>query len=142
MFGRSIVALAVVASLFLASQAFALGADLPAEQVAQHGPHAVHGYFVNEFDVFFFRADTEAFNEYLAKLAEGRDRKPLVVLREGKLLARSPWSPPGEEKPADWMLKTSADGSFIPVVEVWLGGDIDKAKIDLPKGVRASDAAK
>lgn len=50
----------------------------------------VHGYFVNWVDVFFFRGETAAFNEFLAKYSQLPDTKLHVVIHPGKLEVRSP----------------------------------------------------
>ncbi|HEV7281983.1 MAG TPA: hypothetical protein VGN57_17405 [Pirellulaceae bacterium] len=117
--------------------AYGFGIEFPVGHVkALHGPKAVHGHVVRGTEAIYFEADTAALNAHFATMAE-KGVKPVVSLHEGKLLARTPWANKGKERSADWMMTTELGSSSPPRVHVFLGGQIDREKIVLPKGVEA-----
>lgn len=105
----------------------------------------VHGYFVNDEDVLFYAGDTKAFNEFVKQYAaiDGIERE--VVLRIGPKKARSPWDKEDRDIDVNWSLYIGgawamadrAPGAAMPTrIDVWLGGPIDLAKLEIPEGVK------
>lgn len=134
--------LASLLTLALVTEAFALGADHPKEELAKHGPNCVHGFFVNWIDVFYFAGDATACNAFLAKHAADKGVLVRVKLHAGTKKAASPWDKEDRNLPADWSLTTgdergrvAGDDRKIHRVDVWLGGKVKKDELKFPAGV-------
>ena len=119
-------------------EAFALGSDHPKEQLAAQGPNCVHGFFINESDVFFFAGDAADFNRAAAELVR-KGTKVQIVVHRGAKKARSPWDKADRDLPTDWSVTTgpmarspSVTGPELVRIDVWLGGRIEEADLQYP----------
>jgi hypothetical protein len=149
---------AVVIALTLSFPAivWALGSDHPKQPVNNdkwpkgmaelvNADNRVHGYFVNFEDVFFFKGDTDALNDFLAKYAQLLGAKLHVVIHGGRLDVRSPWDKQSRDIEADWQLYATPftrdqvqagavkPGPFVTRVDVWLGGSINLDELRVPE---------
>src|SRR5262249_10819958 len=110
----------VVGFLLVPSLALGLGADHPQGQPVfgsdrwpkgladlVNSPLRVHGYFVNETDVFFFAGDTDRLNVFLKSYSQLPDAKLRLVLHLGTLEVKSPWDKQPRDIKADWRLYAS-----------------------------------
>lgn len=110
----------------------------------------IHGYWVNSVDVFFFAGDTQALNDFLAHYSKLKDIKLVVVLHPGPKEARSPWDKDLHAAKADWGLYIAprgwllldadskvkkTDPTTISRVDVWLGGRVRLADLQVPQNV-------
>ena len=99
----SLFALALLGWVFTASEVFALGSDHPKGPVTgnelwpeglkqlANRPDRVHGFWVNETDVFFYNGDSKAFNQFADGYGKLKGTALRVVLHAGTKKARSPW---------------------------------------------------
>jgi hypothetical protein len=130
-----------------ATNAFALGSDFSAKQIAEVSKHCVHGYWVNELTSYYYRGDVAAFHAEIKKL----DESPLpvtwasrqVILRIGPKKAASPWDKAARDIATDWQITTwigeeppAADGSLPrhQKIEIWLGGNLKLEELKIPEG--------
>jgi len=112
-----------------------------------NSPLRVHGYFVNWEDIFFYAGDVKALNGFLKEYGKLADTRLEVVLHPGKKKASSPWDKQPRDLEVDWKLYTtpfSADqikndkiepGPFVTRVDLWLGGQIELEKLEVPQNV-------
>jgi hypothetical protein len=96
-------ALALLCSCFTATEALAIGSDHPKGPVTgnelwreglkqlANRPDRVHGFWVNETDVFFYNGDSKAFNQFADGYGKLKGTALRVVLHAGTKKARSPW---------------------------------------------------
>src|SRR5207249_6119341 len=105
------------ALMFLCWKAFGLGADYRNDMPVRSTGHwpagmtdlvnitnRVHGFFVNDSDVFFFSGSATNFSAFLQDYSkiQGTVDKHRLILHEGLGEAKSPWGKTG--KPCDWKL--------------------------------------
>jgi hypothetical protein len=117
-----------------------LGADHTPEEIKAQGTTCVHGYWVNQTDVFFHAGDIAALNQYLAKQ---KGDKLSVQFHQGTKKARSPWDKADRSIDVDWCITTGdwqlsasdADKGRIRI-DVWLGGKIKRDEVKLPDGAK------
>lgn len=139
--------------VFAAPEVFGLGSDHPKGPVDGHAhwPQGlkelvnregrVHGFWVNDEDVFFYAGDTQALNQFLEVYAKLPKTALTVVIHPGLKNARSPWERQDRDLPTQWSLHTggdSKDGRFVTRVDVWLGGRIRLEHVRLPANVEAA----
>jgi hypothetical protein len=145
--------LVVCVPLLLPVPALGLGADHPKGPISADNaswpqglldlanrPDRVHGFWVNDVDVFFYAGDSKALHDFLAAYAKLKDTQLRVVLHPGRGEARSPWDRTARG-PADWRLYVEA-GNPDPMgprtlsrVDVWLGGGVRLADLRVPPNV-------
>jgi hypothetical protein len=108
------------------------------------GDNRVHGFFVNETDILFFRGDALALNTFLTKYSELLGTKLQLVLHPGKLEVKSPWDKQPRKIAADWKLYAAPyeeggaqpkSGEFVTRVDVWLGGSVKLEELRVPANV-------
>jgi hypothetical protein len=152
--------LAVLTGLLVAaSDGFSLGSDHPKGPVVQNPAwpaglaelfnraERVHGFWVNETDVFFYAGDTQAFNQFLEAYAKLPKTSLRVVIHAGAKNARSPWDKQDRDLPIQWSLTSSIrggipnadhkDGRFYTRVDLWLGSRIRLEELRIPANVEA-----
>ena len=143
---RRLVAIALTLGCFhlTASTACALGADHGKAGLAKgelvKGQTPVHGYFVNEEDVFFYAGDTAAFNKFAASYGKLKKVSLKVVIHPGAKKARSPWDKADRNIPVTWSYYVAApDGTpgkpASTQVDVWLGSQIKLQELRIPANV-------
>jgi len=110
----------------------------------------VGGYFVNANDTFFYDGDTIDVNAFLAAAAAVKKTPLRIYLHEGLGFGGKPWG--AAERPiVDWKLAVLRRGwgpdapvdpkapegkpGYVLVANVWLGRNIEEAKLKLPPGV-------
>jgi hypothetical protein len=144
---------------FLTPEALALGSDHPKGPVAGNDgwpaglqqlvnrQDRVHGFWVNETDVFFYDGDTRAFHQFVAGYSKLKGTALEVVLHPGAKKARSPWDKAERDVPVAWSLHASfspLDGvgapkgrhRFYSRVHVWLGSRVKLEELRIPAAVR------
>jgi hypothetical protein len=161
--------------LFASRNVFAVGADHPAGQPiigSTNWPagleklvtftNRVHGFFVNQEDLFFYSGDAVALSAFLRDYAklEGVVAKRLIQ-HEGVGEAKSPWAKEGQ--PCDWELYVCPKGwhnlaelskggtnsvevlqiaakeaGYIVEVHVWIGGRLALDQVEIPKTVEVT----
>jgi hypothetical protein len=152
----SYVALLMV--LISADSVCALGSDIPKGPVGSpqwpagltellNRPNRVHGYFINQMDVYFYTGDVSAFNEFIAQYAALKGTSLSLTLRPGRGTANSPWD---KEKttPCDWFVnvrriwskdapadRATTKPSFSVSMSLYLGGQIDLKDVKVPLSV-------
>src|SRR5580704_11400888 len=95
--GRYALGLVLTALIVITpSPAFALGADYSQDDLKSHvgrfgGQTAIHGYWVNWEDVFFYAGDAKAFNQFVEAYSNFKHVKLQVVIHPGTTNASSPW---------------------------------------------------
>jgi hypothetical protein len=126
------------------SKAHALGADHGKAGLAKgelvKGQTPVHGYFVNEVDVFFYAGDTAAFNKFAVRYGKLKKATLRVVIHPGTKKARSPWDQADRNIPVTWSYHAAetgeAPGQPAPTqVDVWLGSQINLKDLRIPANV-------
>ena len=155
---RKVAVAGMILTLLIPAVAWALGSDHPKQPVNNdkwpkgladlvNADNRVHGYFVNWQDVFFFKGDTVAINDFLDKYAQLRSVKLHLVIHAGRLVVRSPWDEQPRDIEADWQLYATRftpdqvqdgrvkPGPFVTRVDVWLGGAIKLDELRVPKNV-------
>lgn len=106
----------------------------------------VHGYWVNETDVFFYDGNTQAFNQFMAGYTKLKNTTLKVVIRPGAKKARSPWDKAERDIPVAWSLHISflpldeldakkGAGRFYTRVDVWLGSRVRLEEMHIPAGI-------
>lgn len=151
---RSPFALALLGGVILTTGVFALGSDHPKgpvtgnerwpgglEELANRQDR-VHGYWVNETDVFFYNGDTVQLNQFLIDCAQLHNTSLHVVLHPGAKKARSPWDQADRDIPVSWVLyasfhplegsKPKAGDQYHTRVDVWLGSQVKLEDLDIP----------
>ena len=121
-------------------EVLASGSDHPKEKLAVQGENCVHGYCVNQSDVFSFTGDAADFTKFVADLAKKRGAKLQVVLHQGTKKARSPWDKADRDIPVDWSVTTGPMARGVRIkgetelvrIDLWLGGKLKKEDIKLP----------
>jgi hypothetical protein len=107
----------------------------------------VHGYFVNDEDVLLYAGDTKALNEFVKQYADTSGIEKDVVLRVGPKKARSPWDHEDRDIEVNWSLYIAgpmsiadrpAGAPLVTRIDVWLGGAINLAKVEIPDGVKVT----
>jgi hypothetical protein len=138
---------------------FGLGADHPDGQPVTasnwpdgmaglvNGTNRIHGFFVNDVDVFFFVGTATNFSSFLedySKIGSAVDRHRLI-LHEGDGDAKSPWGKNG--RACDWELYGQGNGwkngimtNYILEVHFWTGGKIALDQVTIPKNVEVTNA--
>jgi hypothetical protein len=152
--------------------AFGLGSDYPNERPVTastnwpkgldklvNSTNRVHGFFVNQEDMFFFSgnaSDLTAFLRDYAQLDGVVSRR--LILHDGVGEAKSPWDKAG--RPCDWKLyvcpkgwhnigvlsrqgtnsvevlrKAAHEPGYVSEVHFWTGGRIAKDQVEIPKNV-------
>ena len=106
----------------------------------------VHGFFVNEQDVFFFSGNATNLTRFLRDYSKIRGiEKHRLILRKGVGEAKSPWGKIG--RPCDWKLygclkgwrsKDPKEKSFILEVHFWTGGRINLDHVTIPQNVEVT----
>jgi len=155
---RFLFALALLCWGFTTSEALALGSDHPQGPVAGNNlwpeglkelvnrPDRVHGYFVNETDVFFYNGDSKALNEFLDGNSKLTNTALRVVIHAGTKKARSPWDKAERNIPVAWSFHASsspldglsvpnAGGRFYTRVDVWLGSQVKLEELRIPANI-------
>ena len=135
--------LALLVAGWVSQEAFALGSDHPKERLTAQGRNCVHGYFVNESDVYFFAGAAADFNKAAAELAK-KGTTVQIVVHKGAKKARSPWDKADRDIPADWSVTTGPMARGIRVegegkllrIDLWLGGKIKKDDVRYPPALR------
>jgi hypothetical protein len=106
----------------------------------------VHGFWVNETDVFFYDGDTRAFNQFLDAYGKLKSTALQVVLHPGARKARSPWDKAERNIPVTWSLHASFDpldhvpvpnaaGRFYTRIDVWLGSRLKLEDLRIPANI-------
>src|SRR5262245_43665404 len=129
-----VFALSVALFPLSASEALALGRDLPKDYLEEHGQLVkgqvpVHGYMFNWPDTFFYAGETAAFNKFVEAYSKRNDLKLRVVIHVGTKKASSPWDKADRDIPVDWSYHVwnAAPNPQNPApskVDVWLGSRI------------------
>jgi hypothetical protein len=143
---RQLFVFALIVALFplSASEALALGRDLPRDYLEDHGQLVkgqipVHGFMVNWVDVFFYSGDTADFNRFVEAYSKLENVELRVVIHAGARKARSPWDKEDRDIPVDWsydVWNTAKGGKPAPTrVDVWLGSRIKLADVRIPANV-------
>ena len=136
-------------------QALGLGGDHPNGQPARSNgnwpngmedlvniTNRVHGFFVNDQDVFFFSGSVTNFTQFLQQYSkiQGIVDTHRLVLHEGAGEAKSPWEKVGRS--CDWKLYGRGNGwkagvitNYVLEVHLWTGGHIALEKVVVPKNV-------
>jgi len=142
-----VFALSVALFPLSASEALALGRDLPKDYLEEHGQLVkgqipVHGYMVNWEDVFFYSGDTADFNRFVEAYSKLENVELRVVIHAGARKARSPWDKEDRDIPVDWSYyvwntgTTARGGKPAPArVDVWLGSRIKLEDVRIPANV-------
>jgi hypothetical protein len=153
---RRMTKVAVAGAMLVAWSVFGLGSDYRNDQPVGgttawpegvrelvNVTNRVHGFFVNDEDVFFFAGNTTNFNEFLAGYSKILGiEKHRIVLHGGVGEARSPWSTNGQA--CDWKLYAYSKSwlahdpkqkTFVLEVHFWTGGKIALDQVAIPKGV-------
>ena len=166
----------IVWTMFIATRnAFALGAGHPNDQPvigSTNWPagleklvnvaNRVHGFFVNQEDMFFYSGDTAALSAFLRDYAklDGVVNKRMIR-HNGVGEAKSPWAKDG--LPCDWELyvcpeswhniaelsrggtnsvevlqKAAKEPGYVVEVHVWTGGRLALDQVDIPKNVEVT----
>lgn len=121
-------------------EAFGLGCDHPKERLTAQGPHCVHGYFINESDVFFHAGDAADFNQFIAELVRKHGRHVQIMIHNGIGKARSPWDKADRDITTDWSVTTGPSvrnfGEKVNAprvrVNVWLSDRMREDEIEFP----------
>ena len=154
---RQIVSTALIGCALVCGceQAFGLGSDHPNGKPVRSNGHwpagmedlvnitnRVHGFFVNDEDVFFFSGSATNFSRFLQEFSkiQGTVDRHRLVLHEGVGEAKSPWEKIGQ--PCDWKLygrgngwKDGAITNYVLEVHFWTGGRIALHDVTIPKNV-------
>lgn len=119
-------ALALLVTGWCAREASAMGSDHPKKRLAAQGLTCVHGYWINESDVFFYAGDAADFNKFAAELAKRQGAKLQIVIHKGTKKARSPWDKADRDIVVDWSVTTG------PIARgVRVAGEADLVRMDL-----------
>jgi hypothetical protein len=155
---RSKVCLIVilVALIFTSRDALANSADYPTNTPVSNQAwppgmtnlvnitNRVHGFFVNDSDVFSFSGSATNFEAFLADYAkiEGTVHQHRLILHEGMAAASSPWDKDKSRVPCDWELHGLMNGwrngvitNYTLEVHFWTGGKIALDKVSIPKNI-------
>ena len=140
---------------FTAPEVFALGSDHPKGPVAgnqqwpdglkdlANRPERVHGFWVNETDVFFYNGDSKALNKFMDDYSKLKNTALRIVLHPGTQKARSPWDKAERDIPVAWSLHASsspldaigvpnAGAGFYTRIDVWLGSPLKLNELIIP----------
>jgi hypothetical protein len=154
-FSRTLPACAIV---LVCWKAFGLGADYSNDMPVRSTGHwpggmvelvnvtnRVHGFFVNDSDVFFFSGSASNLTLFLQDYSkiQGVVDQHRLILHEGVGEAKSPWGKTG--KPCDWKLTGRGNGwkagvitNYILEVHFWTGGKIGLSEVSIPKSIEVS----
>ena len=146
---RQYLAFALFVAWFLlsASEALALGRDLPKDYLEEHGQLVkgqvpVHGFMVNWEDVFFYSGDTADFNRFIEAYSKLENLEHRIVIHAGTKKARSPWDKEDRNIPVGWSYyvwntgPVPKGGKPAPAkVDVWLGSRIKLEELRIPANV-------
>jgi hypothetical protein len=161
------------AVILVSWNAFGMGADHPNDGPVSvttawpEGMHKlinasnrVHGYFINQADIFFFSGNATNLSAFLADYSKiSGVEKHRLILHEGVGEAKSPWGTTG--RPCDWKLfgyskdwhnqstlkgtnsvetlQTAAKESvYVLEVHLWTGGRITLDEVVVPKNVEVT----
>jgi hypothetical protein len=125
----SLFALALLGWAFTAAEVFALGSDHPKGPVSGNElwpaglaevasrEDRVHGFWVNETDVFFYNGDSKAFNEFMEGYSKLKGAALRVVLHPGTKKARLPWDRGSVETPSPRPLSPCSIGRGAVLLE-------------------------
>ena len=144
--------------VMMALSAFGLGADHRSDQpvggtgawpaglkALVNTTNRVHGFFVNQEDVFFFAGAATNFSAFLRDYAKIQGvEKHQLILHEGTGEAKSPWNTNGQ--PCDWKLygcpaqwrnfhNQSKASRYVLEVHFWVGGKLALDQIVIPQNV-------
>jgi hypothetical protein len=133
-------ALAVLLAGLGAKEVFASGSDHPKERLAAQARNCVHGYWINQSDVFFYTGDAADFNKFAGDLAKKQGAKLQIVVHKGTKQARSLWDKADREIPVDWSVTTGpmavgarvAGETDLVRIDLWLGGKVKKEAVKYP----------
>jgi hypothetical protein len=140
---------------FTTTAARAFGADHPKGPVAGNDQwpeglkelvnrsDRVHGYWVNETDVFFYHGDSQKFNQFIDGYRKLKNTTLRVVIHAGTKKARSPWDKADRDILVAWSLHAScsplagvgvpkAGDRFYTRVDVWLGSPVKLEELRIP----------
>lgn len=122
-----------------------------------NSPTRVYHNWVNGNENVYYRGNTEALNVALKNFANVKTEIHEVFLRPGPGIAHSfhTQTEPGKTVPYNWHVHVvggivrymttleygETGGIKSPVLTAYIGGDIDLAKINIPKGVSVFDLA-
>ena len=144
---RQMLLFALVLSVanWTAREAQGLGGDHSKDQLTAQGKTCVHGYWINQSDVYFHAGDAKALNQQLAKIPAA---KLQVVYHTDTKNARSPWDKADRAIDVDWTITTGPMASSVKSftgngetrVDIWLGGKIGKADVVVPEGAKVEEA--
>jgi hypothetical protein len=113
----------------------------------------VHGYFVNANDFFFYRGDTDEFNQFLQQYARLKKTPLTVVLQPGpgktNFITRD-----DKEIAFDWKVDVYCRGwareippdlpggksQYVAIIQLHTGGQVELGKIKVPLNVRVKYA--
>ncbi|HEX5397416.1 MAG TPA: hypothetical protein VFY06_00010 [Verrucomicrobiae bacterium] len=139
--------------------AFGLGADHPDGQPVTSSiwpvgmtalvntTNRIHGFFVNDEDVFFFAGSATNISSFLEDYSKigGTVDKHRLILHGGVGEAKSPWET--NARPCDWELYGQGNGwnngictNYILEVHFWTGGKIALNQVVIPKNVEVTKA--
>ena len=169
---RFVWALVTCASIIATRSAFAVGYDYANDRPVTgstnwpkgldkliNSTNRVHGFFVNQEDIFFFSGgatELTAFLQGYSQIEGIEDRR--MILHDGIGKAKSPWNKTG--RPCDWKLyvcpkgwhnirelskqgtnsvevlrKAAKEPGYISEVHFWTGGSIALDQVEVPKDV-------
>jgi hypothetical protein len=151
-------ALALSCWALTAPEAFALGSDHPKGPVAgnkgwpeglkelANWQNRVHGFWVNETDVFFYDGESKELNKFMEGYSKLKNTALHVVIHAGAKKARSPWDKAERDIPVAWSLHASFSplvrggmpsprGRFYTRVDVWLGSRLKLEDLRIPAAV-------
>ena len=131
-------------ALLISTVAWGLGADHPSTPIDNekwpkelaalaNSENRVHGFFVNQIDVLFFRGDASALSTFLTSYSQLTGARLKLVLHPEKLAVKSPWDKQPRKLEADWTLYVApheqgeallTSGELVTRVDVWLGGSV------------------
>ncbi len=132
------------AALLLATrgsqEAFGLGGEHPRQMLESQGASCVHGYFINESDVFYHTGNADEFNKFAAELVKRHGHKVQIVVHSGAGRAKSPWDKTDRERPADWSVTTGPAARVFGErldprrvrIDLWLHGRVKKEEVKFP----------
>ncbi len=159
----------VCAFIITTLDAFGLGSDYPNGPVTGEGSwpkgmnklvndtNRVHGFFVNQEDIFFFSGSATNLTAFLTDYSQiAGVEKHRLILHEGVGEAKSPWEKTG--RACDWKLygcskgwhnlatltgtnsvevlqKAAKEPGYVLEVHLWTGGRIALDQVVLPQNV-------
>lgn len=153
---RSISLLALALLLTIPTTTQAAGSDHRIDQIGRSTgwkpgyyevikqPNLVHGYWINTFDVFFFKGFNEDLIKQLNELEKIEGFKTEVIIHAKLGVAKSPWKDARIVNYADWSLTTygsfSKDRKNDLTIDIYLGGDLQLEDLEIPQSFTVKSA--